>query len=598
MMSAMGIRTRFSIFILGTVAAVLISSMAITLTTVRRFTLEDVEDFSTTILQETNTKITTFITEMEYLARSLAEYPVVRALDTPQFRDLFLSQVLVRSGYLRAIYVGTEDGAMHEYGEGPGFVDHVPNLPEDYDPRRRPWYHAALAAGDFVVSDPYLYASYPVLGITGAVPVYGLEPPYALMGVLGVDILLDDLRTVLWELQVPKDGKVLLIDEEGRIIASQFDGKDRYATTLPEFDPELFARIQEEGASSFSAEYQGRRMKMSHTVNPATGWFLVLALPYTTVMEPANRVLRLMLMMDVLLLTLLLTTIRLLSGRLVLRPLEQMVSTVNCFHLGDRSARVEGDGEDEFGMLAREFNSLVATVQAHTEQMEAQVAARTAEARALEQENSRLRLVEERERIFRDLHDSLGAQLTNISICTTVAEASQHNHERLQEMLHRIDTNTRAAMEHLRETVLGEPDFSSLQAVLERLEQMIHRRLSINRTNVHISTSLDRPALAADPPHREVLETLYRVAEESVSNIQRHAHADRVDVAITAAGGTLQFECRDNGCGFDQEAVQRGMGLSNMEYRAHSCGGTLEVESGTTGTVTRLTLPVGREVVP
>ncbi|MFW5796257.1 MAG: hypothetical protein ACOCV0_03565, partial [Alkalispirochaeta sp.] len=136
----LGIRARFSLFILGSVMLILSSTMISTLLVIRQFSIEDARDFSLTILEETNTKITTFVTEVEYLARSLSEYRVVREMKTSEFRDLFLSQVLPRRRYIRAIYVGTAAGEMWEYGQGPGFVDFAPNLPDDYDPRTRPWY--------------------------------------------------------------------------------------------------------------------------------------------------------------------------------------------------------------------------------------------------------------------------------------------------------------------------------------------------------------------------------------------------------------------------------------------------------------------------
>lgn len=598
---------------------ILSSTMVSTLIVIRRFSIDDAQDFSLTILEETNTKITTFVTEIEYLARSLSEYRMVRELEVEEFRDLFLSQVLPRSRYIRAIYMGTADGRMFEYGQGPGFIDHEPNLPEDYDPRSRPWYRAAIDADRFIVSDPYLYASYPLLGITGAIPVYpetsdpdGETHSIKTIGVVGVDILLGNLRNVLVDLRIPKDGRAVLLDDSGRIIASQFATERVETRPLPGFDPALFDRIVTDRTGSFTTQYRDTWMVMSHTVNPATGWYLVLALPYHAIMQPANSVLRFMAILDLVLIVLLLVTIRVFSGRLVLRPIEEIVQTVNRIHAGDRDARVNITRNDEIGVLAKEFNQLISVVDSHTQNMEAEVQRRTKEVQELEHENSRLRIVEERERIYRDLHDSLGAQLTNISICATVARSRvTDSPAHTVEMIERIDENARHAIEGLRETILGEPDFSSFSEVVDRIEQMAQRRFSVDHTEVafrHTIRNGESRRYASDsgarrddslqdpPPRRDAAETLYRVSQELITNIQKHADATRVELEISERDDVVTLRCADNGVGFDHTADHTGFGLRNMRHRVTTLGGSLSFATNTGGTEVVCTIPMGDAV--
>lgn len=612
----LGIRARFSLFILGSVMVILTSTMLSTLFVTRRFAIDDARDFSLTILDETNTKITTFVTDIEHVARSLAEYRVVRSLDTDEFRDLFLSQVLPRRRYIRAVYLGTAGGEMYEYGHGPGFTDYEPQLPEDYDPRNRPWYRAALEAGDFTVSDPYVYASYPILGITGALPVtaprggagdVGNNAPGIsdeIIGVVGIDILLDDLRNVLIDLQIPKNGRAFLLDDSGRVIAGADAASEGSATggaatgedhlRLAEFDRTLFERIKDAPTGSFMATYRGELMVLSHTVNPATGWYLLLALPYEAIMRPANSVLRFMAVLDLVLIVVLLVTIRFLSGKLVLRPIEEIVNIVNRIHAGDRDARVDLPRDDEIGVLAREFNDLLSAVDSYTADIERQVSERTQEVRELERENSRLRVMEERERIYRDLHDSLGAQLTNISICASVARNARGvDDDRTEEMIGRIDTNAQAAIEGLRETILGEPDFTSLTAVVDRIEQTAERRLSLKQITLDFSHSVaDRYRDREAAP--EVCETLYRVSEELIANIQKHSHASHVAFSIEA-DDVIRLVCRDNGVGFDTTAATHGFGLENIRRRVGRLGGTAVIESSTNGTEVVCTMPRSAE---
>lgn len=72
---------------------------------------------------------------------------------------------------------------------------------------------------------------------------------------------------------------------------------------------------------------------------------------------------------------------------------------------------------------------------------------------------------------------------------------------------------------------------------------------------------------------------LFRIAQEALSNVRRHAGARRVTVRVAEADGQLELSVADDGAGFHPEAVTRGFGLKTMDERASSVGGTLRVES-------------------
>jgi signal transduction histidine kinase len=87
-------------------------------------------------------------------------------------------------------------------------------------------------------------------------------------------------------------------------------------------------------------------------------------------------------------------------------------------------------------------------------------------------------------------------------------------------------------------------------------------------------------------------DTVFRVAQEALSNIGRHARATKVAVFLTAGGGRLDLMIRDNGAGFEMETRRRGMGMGNMSARAAEAGGTLDVNSGPgAGTKVVLSIP-------
>ncbi|HEB10054.1 MAG TPA: hypothetical protein ENI06_02430 [Spirochaetales bacterium] len=178
----------------------------------KNYSLTNAQELAATVLNDTDNNINQFFSEIENLARSLASYKVVYRIDENHLKDLFLANVMARKEYMRAIYLGTKEGRMFECGYGEGFLDNTAVLPEDYDPRIRPWYKEAVAAGDYTIARPYIYASIKALGITAVIPVY--HPDGEFVGILGIDILLDSLTNLIEELKIQKQGKAILINEK------------------------------------------------------------------------------------------------------------------------------------------------------------------------------------------------------------------------------------------------------------------------------------------------------------------------------------------------------------------------------------------------
>jgi signal transduction histidine kinase len=91
------------------------------------------------------------------------------------------------------------------------------------------------------------------------------------------------------------------------------------------------------------------------------------------------------------------------------------------------------------------------------------------------------------------------------------------------------------------------------------------------------------------------LETaVYRLVQEALTNVAKHARASRVRVAVGESGGELCIEVQDDGAGFDPDTTGEGFGLSGMHERVSLAGGTLSVESGEGGTLVTARLPVRR----
>ena len=108
------------------------------------------------------------------------------------------------------------------------------------------------------------------------------------------------------------------------------------------------------------------------------------------------------------------------------------------------------------------------------------------------------------------------------------------------------------------------------------------------------------------PVDEETATAVYRILQESLTNVARHAHATRVDIALRFASEHLFLEVRDNGRGMEPEMLTRfrgtgagvGLGLMSMSERARELGGKFQIDSGSKGTSVRVTLPVPLDLRP
>lgn len=202
--------------------------------------------------------------------------------------------------------------------------------------------------------------------------------------------------------------------------------------------------------------------------------------------------------------------------------------------------------------------------------------------KALQEKKMLQRLIgaqeDERKRIARDLHDHLGQQLTALrlklesarKICDDEALCDQIN--ATQEIAKRIDAEVDFLAWELRPAAL---DDLGLAAALENYVREWSHHTGI-AAEIHAS-GLKRPRLAP-----EIDINLYRIAQEALNNVYKHARAGRAAVMLEKRDGAIILIVEDDGAGFNLKSKttrQKGLGLIGMKERATLVGGTLEIES-------------------
>lgn len=188
--------------------------------------------------------------------------------------------------------------------------------------------------------------------------------------------------------------------------------------------------------------------------------------------------------------------------------------------------------------------------------------------------------------LARDVHDVLGGMLTSIKMDATRIQRRADNPEVLaltQDLIaltqQTIDT-VKQISEALRPSALDHLDLSvALANELRAFSQ---------RAGVPHTLDADVPALRLAPEHATAV---YRIFQEALTNVSRHAGARQVDVRLRVEGDRLRLSLHDDGCGFDPEARDgsSALGLLSMRERAREIGGELHIHSAP-GAGTRLTL--------
>ena len=263
---------------------------------------------------------------------------------------------------------------------------------------------------------------------------------------------------------------------------------------------------------------------------------------------------------------------------------------------GDYSIRIPIETADEVGRTASAFNQMVTEVSSRTQQLEeAESQSRTllAENRNLVHTSLHVQ-EEERKHLARELHDELGQCITAIQAdAESIRDLSGNGDRRIEtsasailDVSSRIYEVVHAMMQRLRPGVLD--DLGLVEALKEELSTWQDRHPGIE-TNLDVAGNLD----GLD---ERINITIYRIVQECLTNIARHADATRVSISLSGNIDNLLLSVSDNGQGLDQSTPSDGLGLIGMRERAEGLGGEflLESEKGA-GVTIRVRIPLHDE---
>jgi signal transduction histidine kinase len=256
-------------------------------------------------------------------------------------------------------------------------------------------------------------------------------------------------------------------------------------------------------------------------------------------------------------------------------PIVARSGVIGAFYLTEKV------GEDEFG---EDDEKVIVMLAAH--------AATTIENARLFERSRELSIVEERNRLARELHDSVSQKLFGLVLSAESAGTLlDRDPGEARAELDRLRAVAQDVMEELRSLVFElRPPALESEGLATALRKHVDVLRRVYRRDIHLDVT-GTPTRAP-----ELEREVFRVAQEALQNALRHADAARLDVELVATDGRLRLTVRDDGVGFDPQAPairSRRLGLTSMEERAEALGGTLAIESRA-GEGTTVRLEVGQ----
>lgn len=277
---------------------------------------------------------------------------------------------------------------------------------------------------------------------------------------------------------------------------------------------------------------------------------------------------------------------------LITRPQLKRIGTIartsQRFAAGDLGARTNDPHGDEVGLLARQFDDMAGGLEQHITALR-DLAQRNAEL-ATRAEQAAVRA--ERARLSRELHDAIAQRLFSLSVSTAaLPELIMRDTVRgieqtrgVAAMAEQALLDLRALLIDLRPAALDDQGLApALQALCEETQAAYQRTVT--------------PTILLNGGRLPVMveETLYRIAQEALSNAARHADADLIELSLVEGQRQISLSVTDNGRGFDAAEAGGGahFGLLTMRERAAALGGACTVESQPgCGTTVQVRLPL------
>jgi signal transduction histidine kinase len=206
-------------------------------------------------------------------------------------------------------------------------------------------------------------------------------------------------------------------------------------------------------------------------------------------------------------------------------------------------------------------------------------------AELLTKEIQDMTLALERSRIAQDIHDKLGHTLTSLGIQLELTSKHLEKNQIAQsaQALATAQQLSADSFNELRRAIQAIRDDFDLSDAMSRLAE----RVGQQQQNMTVQLDVEKSELPAPSKHE-----LFCIAQECMTNVQKHAQATEVKISLKNINGNIQLTIEDNGIGVQADQPSNGFGIKGMMDRAKALGGKLEIgKAAARGTIVKVVVP-------
>jgi signal transduction histidine kinase len=397
-------------------------------------------------------------------------------------------------------------------------------------------------------------------------------------------LVLAALPEVFGRETLPHGTVVTVLDQQGTIVARTDDAQKWVGRNVQRSELAMIGtRLRQGHAETRGVDGVLRLYGFSSV--PDLNWSIYVGVPMETVTAPERQSLRRIWLGGFAIVTVL-AVAAILMSRAITRPIQALVRAAELVTRGAHG-RVTASGPKELELMAHSFNEMVDS----RERAERQSQETESELKAL---SERLLNVQEQERtrIAREIHDDLGQAITALKMdvlgileqSPTVSPALR---ERVPDTLDELVRSVQRIAAELRPSIL---DDLGLAAAIES-----EARSFEERTGIECEVSLADGNDAAPQLQGSAATAIYRIIQESLTNVARHSAATRVELRVRFRGAEALVEVRDDGGGITSQEIGsvRSLGLIGIRERAAMVGGSARFEGiAGRGTIVSVRIPL------
>ncbi|GIN62870.1 sensor histidine kinase LiaS [Robertmurraya siralis] len=260
------------------------------------------------------------------------------------------------------------------------------------------------------------------------------------------------------------------------------------------------------------------------------------------------------------------------SSSLLKGRLTDLLLYVSSLRSGNLPGRIEVNDNDEIGMISEELNQLAEFIEEQKHSLQRLADTKT----SLAQSAHAAVVMEERQRLARDLHDVVSQQLFALSMMSSATlrlfeidrEKAKEQLEEISKIAAHAQGEMRALLLHLRPIQLS--DDRLCDGVIKLIQDLK------GKTNIEFQASIDEIVHIS----KAAEEHLFRIIQEALSNVLRHAEASKISISLTEEERYIYLFISDNGKGFNP-TIERvaSYGLKTMRERCEEVGGVFNIRS-------------------